>query len=141
MSKNKIVFTTKAFSHTWGDIGKIIVAQSAVALIGGLTKYALEFWLNKHKNIEDLKQKDGKEIVQEFLKSNPGIRATNQAIDNSAQGINDLITEGIMTNARNRVSGTGFTIVEDINGKSKNAVAKFKQVENGKLKNYVIVPK
>jgi hypothetical protein len=61
-----------------------------VASIPALTQlalYSLDFYLNKHKSLKDLKKQNSEEIVRDFLKSNRGTKASEEAITNAGESI------------------------------------------------------
>ena len=93
-TQSKLRFKTKLFADS-PSLGKWMAASIAVGvatpIITQLGLYALDFYLNKHKTLKDLKAQNTEEVVKDFLRSNRGVRASEESIRNASESMRDFL--------------------------------------------------
>ena len=93
-TQSKLKLKTKLFADS-PSLGKWMAASIAVGvatpIITQLGLYALDFYLNKHKTLKDLKEQDTEEVVKDFLRSNRGVRASEDSIRNASESMKDFL--------------------------------------------------
>lgn len=90
-SECKVFFKTKVF----GRMLESVVAGVAIPVLGQLALYALDFYINKHKTMKSLKEQSGREVVDDFLRSNRGIKASETAIESASRSIDYYTQQSI----------------------------------------------
>ena len=92
--QSKLRLKTKLFADS-PSLGKWMAASIAVGvatpIITQLGLYALDFYLNKHKTLKDLKAQNTEEVVKDFLRSNRGVRASEESIRNASESMKDFL--------------------------------------------------
>ena len=93
-TQSKLTLRTKLFADS-PSLGKWMAASIAVGvatpIITQLGLYALDFYLNKHKTLKDLKAQNTEEVVKDFLRSNRGVRASEESIRNASESMRDFL--------------------------------------------------
>ena len=93
-TQSKLRLKTKLFADS-PSLGKWMAASIAVGvatpIITQLGLYALDFYLNKHKTLKDLKAQNTEEVVKDFLRSNRGVRASEESIRNASESMRDFL--------------------------------------------------
>lgn len=93
-TQSKLRLKTKLFADS-PSLGKWMAASIAVGvatpIITQLGLYALDFYLNKHKTLKDLKAQNTEEVVKDFLRSNRGVRASEESIRNASESMKDFL--------------------------------------------------
>nr|DAM52952.1 MAG TPA: hypothetical protein [Caudoviricetes sp.] len=93
-TQSKLKLKTRLFADS-PSLGKWMAASIAVGvatpIITQLGLYALDFYLNKHKTLKDLKEQDTEEVVKDFLRSNRGVRASEDSIRNASESMKDFL--------------------------------------------------
>ena len=93
-TQSKLKLKTRLFADS-PSLGKWMAASIAVGvatpIITQLGLYALDFYLNKHKTLKDLKEQDTEEVVKDFLRSNRGVRASEESVRNASESMKDFL--------------------------------------------------
>lgn len=92
--QSKLTLRTKLFANS-PSLGKWMAASIAVGvatpILTQLALYSLDFYLNKHKTLKDLKAQNTEEVVKDFLRSNRGIRASEESVRNASESMKDFL--------------------------------------------------
>jgi len=92
--QSKLTLRTKLFANS-PSLGKWMAASIAVGvatpILTQLALYSLDFYLNKHKTLKDLKAQNTEEVVKDFLRSNRGVRASEDSIRNASESMKDFL--------------------------------------------------
>lgn len=92
--QSKLTLRTKLFADS-PSLGKWMAASIAVGvatpILTQLALYSLDFYLNKHKTLKDLKAQNTEEVVKDFLRSNRGVRASEDSIRNASESMKDFL--------------------------------------------------
>ena len=92
--QSKLTLRTKLFADS-PSLGKWMAASIAVGvatpILTQLALYSLDFYLNKYKTLKDLKAQNTEEVVKDFLRSNRGVRASEDSIRNASESMKDFL--------------------------------------------------
>ena len=92
--QSKLTLRTKLFANS-PSLGKWMAASIAVGvatpILTQLALYSLDFYLNKHKTLKDLKAQNTEEVVKDFLRSNRGVRASEESVRNASESMKDFL--------------------------------------------------
>lgn len=92
--QSKLKLKTRLFADS-PSLGKWMAASIAIGvatpILTQLALYSLDFYLNKHKSLKDLKEQDTEEIVKDFLRSNRGVRASEESIRGASESMKDFL--------------------------------------------------
>ena len=92
--QSKLTLRTKLFAKS-PSLGKWMAASIAVEvatpILTQLALYSLDFYLNKHKTLKDLKAQNTEEVVKDFLRSNRGVRASEESVRNASESMKDFL--------------------------------------------------
>lgn len=93
-TQSKLTLRTKLFADS-PSLGKWMAASIAVGvatpILTQLALYSLDFYLNKHKTLKDLKAQNTEEVVKDFLRSNRGVRASEESVRNASESMKDFL--------------------------------------------------
>lgn len=92
--QSKLTLRTKLFADS-PSLGKWMAASIAVGvatpILTQLALYSLDFYLNKHKTLKDLKAQNTEDVVKDFLRSNRGVRASEESVRNASESMKDFL--------------------------------------------------
>ena len=92
--QSKLTLRTKLFANS-PSLGKWMAASIAVGvatpILTQLALYSLDFYLNKHKTLKDLKAQNTEEVVKDFLRSNRGVGASEESVRNASESMKDFL--------------------------------------------------